>query len=72
MTWEETGIAAPTVFVVPSGPGCPMGTISSSTDPDGSFTVTAGDRSNRLVLTVSPAVPVHSFRLIHPCPSSPL
>ena len=72
VTWEETGIAAPTIFVVPAGPGCPMGTISSSTDPDGSFTVSAGDHSNRLQVTVSPDVPVHSFRLIHPCLSAAL
>ncbi|MBI5487375.1 MAG: cellulase family glycosylhydrolase [Deltaproteobacteria bacterium] len=67
VTWEETGIDAPTIFVVPAGPDCRLASISSTTDPTGSFEVAAGEHPNRLELDVSADVPVHSFRLVRPC-----
>ncbi|MBI5502555.1 MAG: cellulase family glycosylhydrolase [Deltaproteobacteria bacterium] len=67
VTWEETGLEAPSIFVVPTGPECRLESVSSTTDPAGSFTVAAGTHANRLVLDVSAAVPVHSFRLVRPC-----
>jgi endoglycosylceramidase len=67
VTWEESGIAAPTVLVVPHPADCPDLVISSTTDPDGTYSTAGGARPGRIELTVSPAVPVHSFRFVHPC-----
>jgi hypothetical protein len=68
VTWEESGIAAPTVLVVPHPADCPDLEISSTTDPDGTYSTAPGDRPGRIELTASPTVRRHSFRFVHPCP----
>jgi endoglycosylceramidase len=70
VTWEETGIAAPTVFVVPTDTDCPTYEISSTSDAEGTWSVAAGEHSRWAALTVSPDIVVHSFRVVHPCPDA--
>jgi hypothetical protein len=67
LTWEETGIAAPTVFVVPTDTDCPTCESSSTSDAEGTWSVATGEHSRWVELTVSPDLAVHSFRLVHTC-----
>lgn len=61
LAWEETGIAAPTVIVVPASRFAAVDV--GSTDPPGSWTSTHDPTLGRLELTVDPAVRSHAFRI---------